>query len=109
MRKRGEMRVRGGFSVIRDPPRAYGAALVLIRIACMDHGVPPFPWGYDHSICSGSPVTAAVKNVFNRSFTSVVQRLAHHPSVFGWVFSNEIPWDNACGNLDGKPCNTTAP
>ena len=31
-----------------------------------------------------------VHAVYNASFTSVVQRRAHHPSVFGYVLSNEI-------------------
>ena len=34
--------------------------------------------------------------MFNRSFASMVQRLSHHPSIFGWVISNEIVWDSAC-------------
>ena len=38
---------------------------------------------------------AAVKAVYNRSFASLVQRRSHHPSVFGWVLSNEVHWGGA--------------
>ena len=37
-----------------------------------------------------------LKQVFNRSFASLVTRLSHHPSIFGWVLSNEIVWSSAC-------------
>jgi hypothetical protein len=51
---------------------------------------------YAYPTAWGSPVNMAIKTVFTQSFTSIVQRLAHHPSIFGWVLSNEIVWDNAC-------------
>ena len=53
-----------------------------------------------------SPVTPAVKRVFNVSFASLVRRLSHHPSINGWVLSNEIEWPQACLAAPGSP---TAP
>ena len=56
----------------------------------------------------GSPVTPAVEAVFNRSFGSIVRRLSHHPSIFGYVLSNEIEWPQACLNIpQGHQCNAT--
>ena len=37
---------------------------------------------------------SAVREVFNASFTSVVQRHAHRPSIFAWVLSNEMYFSN---------------
>ena len=76
---------------------------------------PEFAMNYGYPTAWGSPVTAAVKHVFNRSFASVVQRLAYHPSIFGWVLSNEIEWPSAClppasaGTAQHSPelCNAT--
>eukprot|EP01045_Picozoa_sp_COSAG04_P048711 COSAG04_NODE_18830_length_431_cov_1.243976_1_plen_126_part_10 len=59
-------------------------------------GTPPVPGGA--SCDSQSPL---LREVFNRSFTSLVQRQAHRPSIFGWVLSNE------CQFLDaGSPAGT---
>ena len=38
----------------------------------------------------GSPLNQAVRDTFNRSFTSIVFRRSHHPSMFAYVLSNEI-------------------
>ena len=53
---------------------------------------PEFAMSYSYPNPFGSPASAAVKGVFNRSFASLVQRRAAHPSVFGWVLSNEVHW-----------------
>ena len=48
----------------------------------MNYAYPcPFP---------GCVLTDAVHDTFNRSFASIVQRTSHHPSLFGYVLSNEI-------------------
>lgn len=48
----------------------------------MNYAYPcPFP---------GCAPNDLVHEVFNRSFTSIVQRTSHHPSLFGYVLSNEI-------------------
>ena len=48
----------------------------------MNYAYPcPFP---------GCVVTDQVQQTFNRSFASIVQRTSHHPSLFGYVLSNEI-------------------
>jgi hypothetical protein len=57
---------------------------------------PEFAMNYGYPTPWNSPVTPAVKEVFFRSFASTVERLAHHPSIFGWVLSNEIEWPSAC-------------
>ena len=36
-----------------------------------------------------------VQQVFNESFTSIVQRHAYRPSIFAWVLSNEMYFSNA--------------
>ena len=36
--------------------------------------------------------TEAMENVFRRSFVSIVYRRQHHPSLFGYILSNEISW-----------------
>ena len=53
----------------------------------------------EFSMCSVYPtpfaplaVTGAVKDMFSRSFASIVHRRQHHPSLFGYVLSNEISW-----------------
>ena len=38
----------------------------------------------------GCVTTDQVHETFNRSFASIVQRTSHHPSLFGYVLSNEI-------------------
>ena len=70
---------------------------------------PEFAMNYGYPTAWGSPVTPAVKEVFNRSFASVVQRLAYHPSIFGWVLSNEIEWPTAClpPAAGAAACNAT--
>ena len=56
---------------------------------------PEFAMSYSYPNPFGSPASAAIKAVFNRSFASVVQRRSHHPSVFGYVLSNEVHWGSA--------------
>ena len=53
---------------------------------------PEFAMNYGYPTAWGSPVTPAVKDVFTRSFASNLHQLSHHPSIFGWVLSNEIVW-----------------
>ena len=53
---------------------------------------PEFAMSYAYPNPFGSPVTDVIKDVFNRSFASVVRRRSHHPSVFGYVLSNEVHW-----------------
>ena len=38
----------------------------------------------------GCNANALVQATFNRSFTSIVRRTSHHPSLFGYALSNEI-------------------
>jgi hypothetical protein len=69
---------------------------------------PEFAMSYAYPTKWASPVTPAVKRVFNVSFASLVRRLSHHPSIFGWVLSNEIEWPQACLDAQaGHTCNAT--
>ena len=42
----------------------------------------------------GCIINDQVQATFNRSFASIVERTAHHPSLFGYVLSNEIGFSN---------------
>eukprot|EP00930_Biecheleria_cincta_P055750 TRINITY_DN42028_c0_g1_i1.p1 TRINITY_DN42028_c0_g1~~TRINITY_DN42028_c0_g1_i1.p1 ORF type:complete len:1228 (-),score=168.92 TRINITY_DN42028_c0_g1_i1:157-3840(-) len=60
----------------------------------------PMEYSYGCAIGSTCPgpqvaaVTDSVKRVYNESFASFVQRYNHHPSIFGYVLSNEITWSH---------------
>ena len=60
-------------------------------------GTPPVPGG-----ASCDSQSLLLREVFNRSFTSLVQRQAHRPSIFGWVLSNECQFLDA-GSPTGTP------
>ena len=51
-----------------------------------------FAMSYAYPNPFGSPLNQAVRDTFNRSFTSIVHRRSHHPSMFAYVLSNEIPF-----------------
>ena len=52
---------------------------------------PEFAMNYKYPCpFPGCVVTDQVHQTFNRSFASIVQRTSHHPSLFGYVLSNEI-------------------
>ena len=49
---------------------------------------------YELSIPDNLPpaTTEAMEDIFRRSFASIVNRRQHHPSLFGYILSNEISW-----------------
>ena len=52
---------------------------------------PEFSMNYKYPCpFPGCVLNEQVKDVFNRSFGSIVRRTSHHPSLFGYVLSNEI-------------------